>query len=184
MVCDDHHMILMQLTMHRTLDVSKVGLKRDKSTEKPLRILTDLTDQTRRLTEGFCDLVLAVFTNDNSTLHDTLGNVLAWDCILLMIERRRFPGIIHAVAGWPQGSRILFLRELASLVLKSWYVPESVQHISVELKQVAGSHYRIATSAHWTTSSQASHVIQIRAHTPPAPRCSPNVVGSFFSRSP
>jgi hypothetical protein len=106
----------------RTLDISKVGSTRGRPRDPTLRTSTDSSDRKARLTDGFCDLALAIFMMDNSTLHLTLGNELAWDCILLLMEKRRFGGIVSAAARWPDVDSRTFLHELASSMLTSWYV--------------------------------------------------------------
>jgi len=131
-------LFLSQLTACRmsgwTLDVSKVGVRptHGGAYDPPFRSPADLSEQKSRLTEGFCDLVLAVFMADNSTLHATLGNDLAWDCILLLLERRRYVGVLSAVARWPVKDSRLFLQELAASVLKSWLTLPDGQHPSLD----------------------------------------------------
>ncbi|KAH8078418.1 hypothetical protein BXZ70DRAFT_1012762 [Cristinia sonorae] len=122
--CVELRLFLSQLEACRRsgwrLDISRVGLNRTKSKDPLFRGHHDLSDQATRLTDGFCDLVLAIFTQDSSTLHESLGNTLAWDLVLLLLEKKRFKGITSAMERWPSKSCRRFLLELAICMLTSW----------------------------------------------------------------
>ncbi|THH28349.1 hypothetical protein EUX98_g5846 [Antrodiella citrinella] len=94
--------------------------------------LTYLSNHHVRLTEGFCDLALAIFMADNATLHATLGNELAWDIIFQLLEKRRYIGVVSAVARWQPNESQLFLHELAASVLKSWTAVPNGQQPSLD----------------------------------------------------
>lgn len=122
----------------RTLEAPQAIACYDRFQDPSSSFLSHQSGRASHLTEGFCDLILAIFMQDNCTLHETLGNELAWYCIHLILEQRRFAGLIEAVAKWPHDTRQQFLHELAASIFQSWCVPLTVDLIHLVKHRMQG----------------------------------------------
>ncbi|TCD66038.1 hypothetical protein EIP91_001894 [Steccherinum ochraceum] len=118
-------LFLERLQLHRlsmwSPDASKARIELTVYAVPAGRPQPEFQGRCGRLTDGFCDLALAIFKSNSSILHETLGNNAAWDFILLLLERRRLTGIIDAMMAFPTADcRTTFLRELGAFILRSW----------------------------------------------------------------